>query len=43
MSPETVAKLGPLGLSIILIDIMLRSALQKGASEIHIEPRRGRN
>ena len=40
MSAETVAKLGPLGLSIILIDIMLRSALQKGASEIHIEPRR---
>jgi pyruvate/2-oxoglutarate dehydrogenase complex dihydrolipoamide acyltransferase (E2) component len=40
MSAETVAKLGPLGLSIILIHIMLRSALQKGATEIHIEPRR---
>jgi hypothetical protein len=40
VSTETVAKLGPLGLSIILIEIMLRSALQRAASEIHIEPRR---
>ena len=38
MSPEKVATLGPLGLSIMLVTIILQSALQSGASEIYIAP-----